>query len=160
MLAKGYHTFTYKYVIFLLCYSDFSILFSCWEKEREVKWEWLNEIPWGIEVRAWGWGDEQVRGLVEATASWWVGEKIVSKAEAWHYWRRELRIEKEKDQGVGMTVRLLSLFFKWWGWKMPMFCLIRYFRFGARLAGGARCGPRFFFYLKMYWTTTLEELLK
>ena len=49
---------------------------------------------------------------MEATASWRVGEKIVSKAETLHYWRRELRTKKEKNQGVSVTVRLLSLFFK------------------------------------------------
>ena len=63
---------------------------------------------------------------------------------------------------------------------MPLFCLIRHFRFGVGLgwkcvyfrgenfcfirdlglASGARCGPRLFFYLKLYWTSTLEELLK
>ena len=28
------------------------------------------------------------------------------------------------------------------------------------LAGGVECGLRFLFYLKLYWTRTLEELLK
>ena len=63
------------------------------------------------KLRLSRWGDEQVSGLVEAVASQWAGEKIVSKAEAWHYWRCELRTEKEKNQGVGVTFRLLLLFF-------------------------------------------------
>ena len=70
---------------------------------------------------------------MEAAVSRQASEEIVSKAEVWHYWRRELRTEKEKNQGVVVTVRLFSLFFKRWGWKMPLFCLIRYFRFGVGL---------------------------
>ena len=36
------------------------------------------------------------------------------------------------------------------------FCYIR----DLGVVGGAGCGPRFFFYLKLYWTRSLEELLK
>ena len=36
------------------------------------------------------------------------------------------------------------------------FCFIK----DLGLAGGAGCGPRFLFYLKLCWTRTQEELLK
>ena len=138
-----------------------SVFSSVVEKKRE-KWnenDWmryLEELRWGLEVE-----------VMNKSGGWW---RLRRHGE----WVRRLfprqghdtiggmnwEPRRKKNQGVGVTVRLLSLFFKRWGWKMPMFCLIRYFRFGARLAGGARCGPRFFFYLKMYWTSTLEVLLK